>query len=617
VQSERTPARIERQRARKLVAAVEAAHESPFDGLLVADGNRHAALSRQELADHIERCEAAQLEAFEHALALAAEAAGVAFRAQGGWVDGVRAGLVALLEFFDEEPALARYLVLGSAQAGPSVLAQRREVLERIAVLLDDERAPARSYPPPLTAHAVASGVLGVLYSRLSEPQPGALAQLAEPLMSFTVLPFLGVRAARRELRRPVETAPSAPAAVNIDLLQDPGKRLNHRREIEVLGVLAVEPGLNGAQVGLRAGIGDGAHVSRLMARLARLGLVESKPDHGRRPGAKAWRLTASGEQLHAGIRGEAQTAPGAVLDLPEELAGRLDFWAICVLRTVGEHPWLTGSEVAARTGVDPVQGSRLLAGLAELGLVDSTREPHRKGTPRVWQITDCGRELEQTIGREAPVPARNTALDLMWQSGGRLSEPAIRVLGVAAAEPRLSNGAIADRVRITDPNSMSQLLARLTRRGLMENARNGGRENVWVLTAAGTTLESAIREEAAVPVSPPVVFELLREAGGRLNHRVVWVLDAIDAEPGLSNSEISERVGVQSKGHASMLLARLARFGLIENQVSDAAPFQANAWRLTASGRRLRTAIHDYAPPTTSDASRSRQSTNPTGGRS
>ena len=76
-----------------------------------------------------------------------------------------------------------------------------------------------------------------------------------------------------------------------------------------------------------------------------------------------------------------------------------------------------------------------------------------------------------------------------MWQSGGRLSEPAIAVLRVAAAEPGLSNGAIAERVGITDANSTSQLLARLTRRGLIENARNGGRENAWVLTAAGQKL--------------------------------------------------------------------------------------------------------------------------------
>jgi DNA-binding MarR family transcriptional regulator len=597
VPSERAPARIERQRARKLVAAAQA--------------------------------EPAQLEAFELALTLAGELAAAAFQAQEGWVDGVRAGLVALLEFFDEEPVLARYLVVGSLQAGPAVLARRAEVLERVAVLLDDERAPARSYPPPLTAHAVASGLLGVLHARLSEPEPGVLAELAGPLMSFTVMPFLGTRAARRELRHAAArrelrhaaarrelrhaagTVPSAAAGTRIELLQDPGKRLNHHREIEVLAVLAREPGLNNTQVRLRAGIKDQGHISRLLARLARLGLIESTSTSGR-PGAKAWRLTGSGEQLHAQTRQEAQTPAGIVLDLPEEFAGRLDFWAVCVLRAVAEQPWLTSSEVAARAGIkDADQMSSLLALLAELGLVDSVREAHRRGTPKVWQITARGRELAKTIARDAPARARSRALDLMWQSGGRLSEPAVAVLRVSAAEPRLSNGEIADRVGITDANSMSQLLARLAARGLIENARNGGRENVWVLTTAGTALQEAICQEPPEPASPTVALDLLKEAGGRLNHRVVSVLSAVGAEPGLSNLEIAERLGVESKAHTSKLLARLARFGLIVNQVIDPAPFEANAWRLTASGRQLEATFRHERQSDARHSSRNEQETN------
>jgi DNA-binding MarR family transcriptional regulator len=303
--------------------------------------------------------------------------------------------------------------------------------------------------------------------------------------------------------------------------------------------------------------------------------------------------LTGSGEQLHAAASREAQTPAGLLLGLPDEFAGRLDFWAVCVLRAVGEQPWLTSSELAARAGVeDPAQISGLLGLLAGMGLVDSVREPHRKGTPKVWQITGRGRELDETIGREAPAPARSVVLDLMWQSGGRLSEPAVAVLRAVAVEPGLNNSEIAGGVGITDANSASQLLARLARRGLIENTRNGGRENVWVVTAAGQKLQDAISRQAPVPVSRMVAFDVLKDRGGRLNHRVVSVLDAIGAEPGLSNAELAERVGVESKAHTSQLLARLARFGLIENQVVDPVPFEANAWRLTVSGRQLHATI-------------------------
>jgi hypothetical protein len=90
-----------------------------------------------------------------------------------------------------------------SAQAGEEIFERRRAVLARIALLLDDERAPARGYPPPLAAQAVANGVLGVVSEQLSRRQTGPLVELAGPLMSFMVLPFLGVNAARRELARP------------------------------------------------------------------------------------------------------------------------------------------------------------------------------------------------------------------------------------------------------------------------------------------------------------------------------------------------------------------------------------------------------------------------------
>jgi len=190
----------ELQRARKLIAAAEAVRKFPFEGFSAAGVNGSAGVSRQAFDDHLAGREAALLAAFEQALALAGGRASAAFQAQEGWLDRVRAGLSALLGFFDEEPALARYCVVHSAQAGPAVLAARGEVLDALARVLDDERAPARGYPPPLTAEAVVSGVLGVLDGRLRKRDAGVLVELANPLMGFIVLPFLGVRAARREL---------------------------------------------------------------------------------------------------------------------------------------------------------------------------------------------------------------------------------------------------------------------------------------------------------------------------------------------------------------------------------------------------------------------------------
>jgi DNA-binding MarR family transcriptional regulator len=588
------PPRIELQRARKLVTAAEAVREFPFEGMSDAGVNGHAGVSRQAFDDHLEGREACLLAAFDQTLALAGDRASAAYDAEEGWVDGIRVALVALLEFFDEQPVLARYCVVGSAQAGPGVLARRSEVLDRLALVLDDERAPARGYPPPLTAEAVVSGVLGVLQGRLCKPNPGVLVELSNPLMSFVVLPFLGARAARRELRRPVEATSAVERSVPLDLLRDPGGRVSHHRTLRVLRVIGVEPGLNSSEVGLRAGVKDRGRMSRILARLERLGLIENTRDAHRRGDAKAWQLTASGEELEAAIRHEA-TAASVAFDLPEAFRGRLDYRAVSLLRVIGDEPWLTGRELALRAGVkDPAQIARLLRHLAGLGLVASARDARRRGTPNVWRLTASGEELDRAIGRETPAPPRSLALDLMWASGGRLSDDAVSVLRVSAADPGLSNNEIALRVGISDENSMSQLLARVARRGLIENTRTGGRENVWQLTASGIQLERAIRQETPAPVARSIALDLLKDRGGRLNHRAASVLRVIAAQPGLSNLEVALRVGIETKGHASTLLARLARHGLIENTRTGG---RENVWQLTASGRELEAAIRHENP--------------------
>jgi len=580
------PPRIELQRARRLVSVAEAVRDLSFGGMPAAEAD--GGVSRETFDEHLNGREAALLAAFEQTLTLAAERASVAFHGQDGWADRIRAALVAVLEFFDEEPALARYCVVGSAQAGPVVLARRGEVL-------DHECAPARGYPPPLTAEAVVSGVLGVLHGRLSRRDPGVLVALCNSLMSFIVLPFVGARAARRELSRPAASAPVA-RSLPVDLHQAPAKSPKHRRTPQVLSVIAGEPGLSNREVALRAGVKDQAHISRLLARLQRLGLVENKRDDRMSSPANAWHLTVRGHELERTLGQQAPEPPSSVdVDLPRELVGLLDNRAVLVLRVIGEQPWLSNREVALRMGVeDRAQVSHLLRRLAGLGLASSTRDTRRRGSPNAWQLTASGEQLHAAIGRETAVPARSVALHLMRDLGGRLSERAVYVLRVIGDRPGLSNGEVAIQSGIGAPTRMSQLLAHLAQRGLVENARSHGRENHWQLTARGEELERAIWNETPAVTQRTVAVELLGDRGARLNHRVVSVLKLIADEPGHSNNEIALHEGIQGKGHASRLLARLARFGLIENTRTTG---RENAWQLTASGRELERTIRHEDP--------------------
>ncbi|MGA2452177.1 MAG: helix-turn-helix domain-containing protein [Solirubrobacteraceae bacterium] len=83
-----------------------------------------------------------------------------------------------------------------------------------------------------------------------------------------------------------------------------------------------------------------------------------------------------------------------------------------------------------------------------------------------------------------------------------------------------------------------------------------------------------------------------------RLTYRTVRVLVAIAAQPGLSNSQISQRAGITDQGQISRLLSRLARLQLIENTGQGQRKGAANAWRLTRRGEAVeRTIRHERLP--------------------
>lgn len=70
------------------------------------------------------------------------------------------------------------------------------------------------------------------------------------------------------------------------------------------------------------------------------------------------------------------------------------------------------------------------------------------------------------------------------------------RVLGAVAAEPRLSNRELSERVGITDQGQISRLLSRLARHDLTENVSEGqrkGEPNAWILTRRGKELEARL----------------------------------------------------------------------------------------------------------------------------
>lgn len=296
----------ESQRMRILSAAVDVACERGVEAATVSDIVARARVSRRTFYEIFEDRSDCLLVAIEHAVGLASERALAACEGHDRWVDRMRAGLLALLRFLDEEPELARLCVVESAGAGALVQACRRAALDRLALAVDEGRAAARREPPPLTAEGVVGGALGVIHKRLLRQDPGALVELLNPLMSIIVHPYLGGAAAQAELQRPAVGAGGPPARRGTAM--NPLKALNTRltyRTMRVLAAVAAQPGLNNGEVGERAGVSDQGQISKMLARLSGVGLIENVGEGQPRGAANEWRLTSQGRQLERAMQRE------------------------------------------------------------------------------------------------------------------------------------------------------------------------------------------------------------------------------------------------------------------------------------------------------------------------
>jgi AcrR family transcriptional regulator len=295
------------QRGRMVSAAVEVVDEAGYAGMTVARIISRARVSRKTFYDVFGDREDCFLAAFEHGLCQLGEVVSVAYESGQEWRGGIRAALARLLVFMEEEPALARLIVIEALGAGDSVLERRAKVLEELAVVVDRGRSLANGRQPPyLTAEGVVGAVFAVLHTRLLEGGKEPLTHLQGSLMSMIVLPYLGARAAGRELSRPPLLAGRRGRPGRRLKVRDPLDGLNMRltyRTVRVLVVIAAHPGASNREIAEGSGIVDQGQVSKLLSRLARLDLVRNGGAGQVKGAANAWYLTPRGEQVERATR--------------------------------------------------------------------------------------------------------------------------------------------------------------------------------------------------------------------------------------------------------------------------------------------------------------------------
>ncbi len=119
------------------------------------------------------------------------------------------------------------------------------------------------------------------------------------------VLPYLGPAAARKEFSRPVPDAPARADRPERDPLSALDMRLTYRT-VRVLLAVADQPEDSNRGVAQRSGIGDQGQISKLLARLEKLGLVFNKSAVAGTGAPNAWVLTEQGKQVHGALLARA-----------------------------------------------------------------------------------------------------------------------------------------------------------------------------------------------------------------------------------------------------------------------------------------------------------------------
>jgi AcrR family transcriptional regulator len=302
------------QRRRVLSAMVSTAAR---DGLASANVGRVTAAARvsrhtfYELFEDRNHCFNA---AFQDSVEQIARPVQAAFEKGETWRERLRAALAVLLEILDQEPEVAR-LCFVEAPATPETAAARLCLLRKLETAIQAMAGNQNPMPAPLAAEAAIAGAAAIIHRHIVESPRVSPVSLLNPLMAVLVLPLAGASEAKRELSKPWPAATLRRLAI-----PRPDPKLDMRvtyRTLRVLNAIEENPGISNRRAAELAGIIDQGQISKLLARLKKLGLIANR-GQGQSVGAtNAWRLTRTGEDfqrsasrlsrlespMHAGLR--------------------------------------------------------------------------------------------------------------------------------------------------------------------------------------------------------------------------------------------------------------------------------------------------------------------------
>lgn len=297
---------VEMQHRRLLTAFVELLNSRKLQEVRIGEICKRAGVSRRTFYDIFDSQEACFLAALDWSLEWLSVEMRDTHTPNAAWQERIRASVTSLLELLDANPSVARMWVIQTLRGGTKVLARRAAVIETLANVIDEGRLATKTTagPPPLTARGIVGGALSVIHTHLIDHPDRPLIQLTPQLMAMIVHPYLGAKAAQRELKLP--HSPTRPSRQNTpqDAFKDLPIRFTYRTA-RVLNAIATHPGANNRIIGEAAEITDQAQTSRLLHRLHHAGLIQNHNDNPTKREPNSWTFTQRGHAIHHTLTGK------------------------------------------------------------------------------------------------------------------------------------------------------------------------------------------------------------------------------------------------------------------------------------------------------------------------
>ena len=186
-----------------LEGMLEVVGTSGYDAASVRMVLGRTGLYRQAFYDEFADKEACYLEAFDFGVARLEAIASGAAASEEDWQGRLRAGLAAVLDALDADPAMGRALVVEVHAAGPEGLKSRSIAMKRITNFIDSARhaSEGSESPPPIAAEGIVAGMHAVVHAKLAAGEDEGFRELLPDFMYFAVLPYFGAEAADAEMK--------------------------------------------------------------------------------------------------------------------------------------------------------------------------------------------------------------------------------------------------------------------------------------------------------------------------------------------------------------------------------------------------------------------------------